>query len=602
MGGLPAVSAVTGLNGKLYTVTSDELLEGTVGSDGISWKKLGKAEPITGLTALNGKLYGVTTGHKLMEGTLSAQGVRWKNLGTAAGITGLTGLKGRLYAATNKNEALTGIVEKNKISWKKTGDAKRIISMTNDGNRIYSINSGDTLWFNTPGQRYEDWREIGRHNSFTFNIRMKHITVLNGRLYAVSDDNKLFLAEHSSKGDLTARTVAIKNDTKTVLIVTADVTGFNHSFVKSIKKEIAAKRKIPASAIVINATHTHFAPVTQAWLAWGEFYHTPDSNYLNNIVRKGIIRSIDEALANMAPSDLFFARGTTNIGENRRHTTNLEAPYDRALDVLKIVNTNTGKYDVLFSAGCHPVFNNQEANSTFTLNANFPGVAKKIIQEKTGGNAIFMQGFGGDINPRVMDYENTGKELADDVLNLLKSADMKPITGDISYSLDTVQIPIKPWSVKEVQEFKAFNLAEVEIEKKNTPPYTAAGQFTLTLLLEREKNVRWANIMLDHYKKGTMPKTMPVYVQVVNIGPWKLVGLSREVTTEYAQAIRNIWPDKLVTVAGYCNDVPSYLPRDWHIHARTYEGYDSFFWYGQPAIPPVNVREIVLNGIKKLNR
>ena len=179
---------------------------------------------------------------------------------------------------------------------------------------------------------------------------------------------------------------------------------------------------------------------------------------------------------------------------------------------------------------------------------------------------------------------------------------MKPVTGDISYSLDTVQIPIKPWSLKEVQEFKAFNLAEVEIEKKNTPPYTAAGQFTLTLLLEREKNVRWANIMLDHYKKGTMPKTMPVYVQVVNIGPWKLVGLSREVTTEYAQAIRNIWPDKLVTVAGYCNDVPSYLPRDWHIHARTYEGYDSFFWYGQPAIPPVNVREIVLNGIKKLNR
>jgi hypothetical protein len=31
-----------------------------------------------------------------------------------------------------------------------------------------------------------------------------------------------------------------------------------------------------------------------------------------------------------------------------------------------------------------------------------------------------------------------------------------------------------------------------------------------------------------------------------------------------------------------------------------YEGYGSFLWYGQPGVPPVNVFNIVIDGIKSL--
>jgi len=63
-----------------------------------------------------------------------------------------------------------------------------------------------------------------------------------------------------------------------------------------------------------------------------------------------------------------------------------------------------------------------------------------------------------------------------------------------------------------------------------------------------------------------------------------------------------LWPDKLVTVAGYCNDVSSYLPTSRHIKAGVYEGYDSFFWYGQPNIFPENVYETIIESIKSKNR
>ncbi|MEO7047236.1 MAG: hypothetical protein ABI091_18175 [Ferruginibacter sp.] len=176
-----------------------------------------------------------------------------------------------------------------------------------------------------------------------------------------------------------------------------------------MKDIVSKERHIPKSAILINASHTHFPPSAQNYPTWVPFLQHPDTLYLN-ILNKGLVKAIGNALDNMSPANLYFGRGETNIGLNR-------------------------------------------------------------------------------------DY-------------------------------------------------------------------------------------------------------LPEYIQFINIGSWKLVGLSREAVNEYGPAIRKIWPDKNVSVAGYCNDLSSYLPKEWHINNQTYEGYDSFFWYGQPGLPPVNIFDIVIDGIK----
>ena len=99
-----------------------------------------------------------------------------------------------------------------------------------------------------------------------------------------------------------------------------------------------------------------------------------------------------------------------------------------------------------------------------------------------------------------------------------------------------------------------------------------------------------------------MPTSMPVYINTINIGNWKLVGFSRETTSPYSIGVKNLWPDKLISVAGYTNDVSSYLPSHVHIEEGVYEGKDSFFWYGQPNIFPLNVDEIILGKVKSLAR
>src|SRR5699024_7090666 len=161
--------------------------------------------------------------------------------------------------------------------------------------------------------------------------------------------------------------------------------------------------------------------------------------------------------------------------------------------------------------------------------------------------------------------------------------DMEEVTGALHTFVDSVLIAIKPMTPEAIEAFR---------EKVAAQPST----------VYTDKDLRWADLMEHRYKSNTVRQELPVYVQTLNIGSWKLVGLSREPVTSYGIKIRQLWPDQNVTVAGYCNAVTSYLPDSWHIEKEVYEGYDSFFWYGQNGIPPLNIQELIIEEIKSKNR
>jgi hypothetical protein len=581
LGNAPDIKSITALNGHLYALnTKNELLRGRLSQQDVSWEPFAADQNISVLTGLNGKLYSINNKKELLAGEPAKDILRWKKLGSFdEHMIALAGLNGKLYAVNNTGELL----ERNltaKGSWKKIDDTKNIGGLASDGKRLYSVNTDNTIWYcKMPGSGAQ-WLKIGRHNGFTYKINVRQLTVLNNRLFALADDGKLYKAAHSSKGDLSARAIAVQQGRNVVVIVGVDLVSFNYSLITGIKNTIYQKRNIAPEAIFINASHTHFAPTMKEALTYGEPMQLPDSNYLNNVVKEGIVKAIEDALNNLSPSELFFTRGSTNIGFNRS-SPDPKSPYDNSLDVVKVVSADKKNRSLLFLTGCHPVARNVGVEA-FTISANYPGVTRALL-ENSGlyKFSMFIQGCGGDINPRDQDHEKTGIALAFDIMSAL-AYEMKPISGDISYHLDTIDIPITPWSREEIEKFRLENIG-----KEN---------------LESVKNVRWANIMQRRYQDGNMPSTWPVYVQTLNIGNWKLVGLSREAVTEYGIAIKRLWPDKFVSVAGYTNDVPSYLPKERHIIAKTYEGYNSFFWNAQPAIPPVDLFNMVVLKIKEQNR
>ncbi|SMD06238.1 hypothetical protein [Pedobacter africanus] len=453
------------------------------------------------------------------------------------------------------------------------------ISLASYKGRLFALTANNELMRYEPKNKNGSWIKFAGFNGLSYPIHLKAIAISGGKLYGLDTNNMVFEGRHKTDGNLSVSAVAIAKGKQTIVIAGADVCGFNHNFISAIKQEIFRKHRIAPSAIMINASHTHFAPSTQDWTTWGA-HQLPDSVYLNGVVRPAIVKVIECAIRNMKPSVLAFGRGKTAIGSNRS-LEGAAVPYDNDVDVLSIERIKDHHKTIVFLTGCHPVFKN-EGIEGFTLSANYPGITKALLEKEAGiSDALFLQGCGGDINPVSTDHVKTGKALAADIKEILNRP-MEQLTGSLTFYLDSLNFPVNRWSNERISAFR----------KEND---NGKGD------VNAEKDVRWADLMLDLDKRKQMPVTMPVYLQTINIGNWKLVGLSREAVTDYSIGIKKIWPEKLVSVAGYCNDVSSYLPTSRHMQAGTYEGLGSFFWYGQPSVFPVDVYEKIIDKIKTQN-
>ncbi len=578
-GEIPGVKGLAGEEKGLYALTAEgELRRGRWEKGRLEWKTLEKNTDFCFITVCRNKIYAIDSKNRLWVKAVS--GRKWKEMETVHTARGFTSGNGKLYLATDKDEMWEGVPDRDHIGWRKIGKAEQVLGLAVAQDRLYALTANQILWQHPCGETYTPWLKIGYQNGINWKEPVYQIAVAANRLFAVGKDGKLYKAVHSTEGGLTARALALTSGKKTVLVITADLCGFDISMITEVKAEIEARTGIPAEAILVNASHTHFAPVSQGWYTWAEHNQLPDTLYLHGVVKPGLVKAAVEALKNRREVRLYFARTHTSIGGNRS-LSGEEALYDSTLDVLETIDSKNGEKNVLFLTGCHAVFRNARAEG-FRISPNFPGVARQLVEAVGIKNALFIQGCAGDINPMHEDHWKTGEILAADVQKAL-SGQLVEIRGELSWGWDSVLIPIKAWDKEKIKNFKEENSGQ-------------AGN------LEAEKNVRWADLMLKRYEENCMPVNMPVYVQTLRIGNWKLVGLSREAVTEYGIAIRNIWPDQLVSVAAYCNDVPSYLPTDPHIRAADYEGYGSFFWYGQPACFPKNILSIIVEKIKINNR
>jgi hypothetical protein len=579
-GVVPEAVSIAGLTGKLYIVSNDNLLFMDPAETSQNWKSAGKTENVISIAGLNGKLYAINNKGELLEKKLQRK-IKWEKIGSVDNtVTKLAASDNKLFAANEKGFLWAADLTKKSIEWLKAETVNGIISLAANKGKLYALTSEDIIYRCDLLKKDQKWLKIAYRNGETIKEDIKHITIVNDRLYGISRENLLYLGEHRSEGNLTARAMAIKSGEKTVVIVNVDVCGLTDTFTGLLKEEIDRKNRIPPSAVFINFSHTHFAPVTQNWLTWQDANQRPDSVYLFSI-RNGILNAIDDAVNALAPAEIHFGRGTIDIGYNRSLKDHPEL-YDSAVDVIHIVYTDKNRESYMFLAACHPVFSTA-GKLHYTLSANFPGVARKLVEERTGtSNSLFLQGTAGDINPRDNGEYISGEKLANEVMHV-SIRPMQKIDGPISFFLDTINIPIDPWTNDEILTYRAQNIDKQED-------------------IYSEKNVKWCDLMLEYYKNGMMPQSLPVYVHTINIGNWKLVGFSRETTTGYSFGVKNLWPDKLISVAGYTNDVSSYLPTHMHIEGKGYEGLGSFFWYGMPNVFPMNVDEIILSRIKSLER
>ena len=199
------------------------------------------------------------------------------------------------------------------------------------------------------------------------------------------------------------RCLWLRHDERDIFIVSLDLLYVPNFFAKSIREYLLDQYDLPPENIIFSATHTHSS--------YGLGFFREETAYRNQI--EGMLVPVFEAIKKMAnkfqPAKISQISNTCDgVAINRRKLVfnprrlrfestslpNHNKTFFGDINGLIFEYSKSSKI-VLFSFACHPVFNLSKE-----ISSDFPGVVcKKLIDKSFCDDAIFMQGFGGDIRP-----------------------------------------------------------------------------------------------------------------------------------------------------------------------------------------------------------
>jgi hypothetical protein len=370
-----------------------------------------------------------------------------------------------------------------------------------------------------------------------------------------------------------------------VVIVTTDLIGMSRSISERVGAEVEKKYGLRRAQLMINSSHTHSGPTVRDNLET-MFDLTPEQKqaigeYGNGLVEK-LVSVVGAALGDLRPAEVTVGHGTGTFAMNRRlnvngvikNSLNPTGPVDQDVPVFRITTPDGKLRAVLFGYACH---NTTLGGDLYLVHGDYAGVAQAELEAKNPGvTAMFMLLCGGDANPQPRGTyelaEKHGKSLAAEVSRVI-AAPMKTVAGPVRAS----------WQMTELA-FAPHTRAQYEEELKGTNWFKQ----------------RRAEAMLRAYDKGKPVTTIPYPVQAIRFGKGlTVVGMGGEVVVDYATRVKKEFPGEDTIVAGYTNDVMSYIVSKRVLKEGGYEPVDSQIYYGNPGPYTEEVEETVMAAVKR---
>ena len=373
------------------------------------------------------------------------------------------------------------------------------------------------------------------------------------------------------------------------VVVTTDLIGMSRTLSERVGAEVEKKYGLRRAQLMINSSHTHSGPTVRDNLET-MFDLSPEQkkaivDYGNGLVAK-LVTVVGAALGDLQPAEVEIGHGAgsfamnrrLNVGGQIRNSLNPTGPVDQDVPVFKITTPDGKLRAVLFGYACH---NTTLGGDLYLVHGDYAGVAQAEIEAKNPGvTALFMLLCGGDANPQPRGtYElvdKHGKSLAAEVSRVL-GAPMKKVGGPLKASWHQTELTFAP-----------HTRAQFEEELKGTNWFKQ----------------RRAEVMLRAYDARKPVNTIPYPVQAFRFGKdLTLVGMGGEVVVDFALRIKKEFPSEDTIVAGYTNDVMSYIVSKRVLKEGGYEPVDSQIYYGNPGPYSDNIEEEVMGAVyKALNK
>ena len=360
---------------------------------------------------------------------------------------------------------------------------------------------------------------------------------------------------------LYVKALVLSAEKQELAIVTLDTLKYPVELAVQARQQIEKATGIPASNVVICASHTHNGPL------W--------SYYRDQLVKR-IVEAVALAARDRAPCKLGNAKGRAEgVSECRRvikdgQTWNrwqldpdeadrypAEGPADAEFDVLAI-SGNDGRYRaVVYNFACHAA-NTRDS----VVSADYPGDVQLVVQRHLGYEVptLFLPGACGDVNPNYrVPREIFGEKLG----------------GEIVRCLGRLELVAKPSLSVEGREMQTPGREHPELK-------------------EAEIARNWPN-QLDHYRKTFHDMkqrerpSYPCFLTGIRIGDdFAIVTNPGELFCKIGMSIRQRSPFTHTMVAEQTNGAHGYVPT-----AKAFEGGSYETWFGEHSYLTVRAGEII---------
>lgn len=346
-------------------------------------------------------------------------------------------------------------------------------------------------------------------------------------------------------------------------IVCCDLLSVGGDECREVREAVARKSGVPASSVLVASSHNHYGPLTDRAEDGPSGPVGPIvKSYVSNLVQT-LAGLVAAAASEVVEACISFGQSSAVIGVNRRQRLqdgsiilgqNAAGPYDPRVKVLRIDTASGDPLAVVVNCACHAVSLGPDCTE-FT--ADFPGVARQLVEEHTGATTLFIQGAAGDVNPLLMGWDWTnpaqlGLVLGAEAYRAYCQAQPVGGLGGVTVATRTIGLPRRtPASVA------AATLELQESERALSEAIALADSGATYWARVRQSQARDEMAVLE----GRLPTTLAVEISAVGLGSdVGMVSAPGEVFTDIAAAIESGSPFRANLYAGYTNGSIDYVP------------------------------------------
>ncbi len=233
----------------------------------------------------------------------------------------------------------------------------------NDGNFRYEPDKGDT---------YDDLNGNGKFDAY----------------WIAGFGNKV--AANGVHDDLWARTMVIDDGKTRLAVVSVDLVGVFQPVILDIRQMLPEQAGI--TYLTVASTHTHEAPdMLGMW--GGSYFKSGVNKEWREYIKKRVIQSVTEAVANMRPSVLQF---TQNLTDGMVTLTDTREPhvYDHGLRMMHAVDAEDGHtLGTLVQWANHP---ETLWSRNLLVSSDFPHYLREAVEKGVyNGDSLVEKGVGG---------------------------------------------------------------------------------------------------------------------------------------------------------------------------------------------------------------